>query len=125
MSPLYDPVALAAYHRINRELKDAYPVDFNDLGKLWDVIKSAAKVVLPVIGSLGPVGAAVSTVGGSAIAGVEAIRKALAPAGSSRGADQPPAAAVERAQAQQKARESRVSSGKVKKSRRAIAAKRR
>jgi hypothetical protein len=117
MSPLYDPTALAAYHRINRELKDAYPVDFNDLGKLWEVIKSAAKVVLPVVGGMGPIGAAVSGIGGGAIAGIDAIRQALKPPGANRGADSPAAASVERAQAQQKVREARVSGTAVKKAR--------
>lgn len=57
MSPPYDPVALASYFRISRELKDAYPADFNDLGKIWDVIKKAASFVLPAISAVpGPVG---------------------------------------------------------------------
>lgn len=125
MSPLYDHVALTAYHRINRELKDAYPVDFNDLGKLWDVIKGAARVVLPVIGGMGPVGAAVSAGGQGAIAGIDAIRQALKPPGSSRGADQPPAAAVERVQAQQKAREAKaISSSQLKQARKKAVRKR-
>jgi len=64
MSPPVDMSALNAYSLINRELKDAYPSDFNDLGKLWEVIKSAARAVLPIIGAFGgPIGAGISGVG--------------------------------------------------------------
>lgn len=89
MSPAYDPVAIASYARISRELKDAYSSDFNDLGKLWDVIKSVARVVLPAVGLMGPVGAAISGAG-QAVMGI--VDKA-----SQRGeSNPPPAAAVER-----------------------------
>jgi len=99
MSPAYDPVALASYYRISRELKDAYPADYNDLGKLWDVIKQAAKVALPVLSMVpGPVG----MVGTALNAGVTAIdsfvkagssKKSKPPGGRS---SQPPLAQAQR-----------------------------
>lgn len=52
ISPPYDPVALDAYFAIARELKDGYPADYNDLGKIWDAISSAAHKVLPTLGKI-------------------------------------------------------------------------
>lgn len=70
ISPKFDPEALESYARICREMKDAYPVEYNDLGKLWEVIKQAAKVALPVLQGLG------GPVGGIA-GGVSALMKVL------------------------------------------------
>lgn len=53
-SPVYDATALASYFAVSRELKDAYPADYNDLGKILDVIRRAAAVALPVIGGMVP-----------------------------------------------------------------------
>lgn len=50
LSPAYDPMAVETYFKINRELKDAYPEEFNSLGKLWDFISSAAKTIAPALG---------------------------------------------------------------------------
>lgn len=91
MSPPYDPVALASYFRISRELKDAYPADYNDWGKLWDVIKSVAKVALPALSMVpGPVGLISSAVN-AGVSAVDAATRKVAPR------DPPPAAAVQRA----------------------------
>lgn len=98
MSPPYDPVALSSYFRINRELKDAYPADFNDLGKIWEVIKNAARVALPIVGGFGPVGAAIAGLGNAIIGPPK--QEETKPA--TRAADQPPAATVERIQDRQK-----------------------
>lgn len=49
LSPPYDPVALTTYFQICRELKDAYPADYNTTGKLWGVIKQALNALDPVI----------------------------------------------------------------------------
>lgn len=50
-SPSYDPTAIKTYFAISRELKDAYPADYNDLGKIlgtiWDVAKGIAGTVFP------------------------------------------------------------------------------
>jgi hypothetical protein len=70
VSPRFDPVALDNYARICRELKDAYPVDYNDLNKLWEVLKAAAKVAGPAISMLsGGVGA----VAGPLVSGASAL----------------------------------------------------
>lgn len=91
MSPPYDPVAMASYFRISRELKDAYPADYNDWGKLWDVIKGAAKVALPALSMVpGPVGLIAS----AAHAGVNAVDSLVARKSAPR--DSPPAASVQR-----------------------------
>lgn len=100
LSPPYDPAAIEAYFRISRELKDAYPADYNDLGKLWSVIKQVARRVLPAVGMLGPIGKTVSVLG-SAILGPEdrrieeSVPRPSQPEASIR--DRPPAAVVEAA----------------------------
>lgn len=63
-SPTYDPVALSSYFAVSRELKDAYPADYNDLGKILDVIRRAAAVALPVIGGMVPGMAGVGNMAG-------------------------------------------------------------
>lgn len=87
LSPPYDPQAIADYYAISRELKDAYPADYNDLGKLWGVIKNAAKTALPFVRQFGgPIGGAIAGVGDLLLNGSEEPRDKL------------PAATVERAQ---------------------------
>lgn len=49
LSPAYDPAALSAYYAISRELKDGYPADFNDLGKIWAAIKEVANTLSPIV----------------------------------------------------------------------------
>jgi len=49
VSPQHDPVALSGYFAIARELKDAYPEDYNSFGALLGTIANIAKAVLPVI----------------------------------------------------------------------------
>lgn len=46
LPPAFDPVALRSYFLIARELKDAYPASYNDLGKLWEVIKTVGSNIL-------------------------------------------------------------------------------
>jgi hypothetical protein len=67
LAPRYDPRALTSYFSISRELKDAYEAKFNDLGKLWGVISGVAKQVLPFVGSIGPMGKAISTIGSGVV----------------------------------------------------------
>lgn len=92
LAPAYDRVAIDDYFAISRELKDAYPSDFNSLGKLWDVIKNAARAVLPVVRNLGPIGAGIGAIGDILMA------PKSSPADSREPRDKPPAAAMERAQ---------------------------
>lgn len=61
LSAPYDPLALREYFAIARELKDAYPADYNDLGKIWDVISSAAKTVAPFLSGVPVLGPALAT----------------------------------------------------------------
>lgn len=78
ISPPYDPRALAAYFAIRRELKDAYPADFNDWAKIWGVIKKVASFVLPGISMMGPIGAAVGAAGSGVMGVVDAISRTVA-----------------------------------------------
>jgi len=80
LSPPYDPQALDAYFQVARELKDAYPADYNDLGKIWDVISSAAKAVLPVVAAIPGFGPIASAVGGGVVSAGDAIRSAVSKA---------------------------------------------
>lgn len=48
-SPEHDPVALGAYYAISRQLKDAYPADYNDLGKIVRTIADVAGGALSTI----------------------------------------------------------------------------
>lgn len=52
LSPPYDGKALDTYFRIARELKDGYPVEYNDWGTMWDVINKVARKLLPVVAPL-------------------------------------------------------------------------
>lgn len=49
ISPPLDETAIRAYFAIARELKDAYPAEFNDLGTILKEIGSVALDVLPTI----------------------------------------------------------------------------
>jgi hypothetical protein len=99
LSPPHDQMALDAYFAIARELKDGYPADFNDLGKIWEVISRAGKAVLPFIGATGPLGASVSAVGRAAIGLGDNIAERRKSKRNAR--DKPAAADVERQQAVQ------------------------
>lgn len=50
-SPEHDPVALGAYYAISRQLKDAYPADYNDLGK---IVRTIADVAGPALSTIFP-----------------------------------------------------------------------
>jgi hypothetical protein len=54
LSPPYDPVALETYFRLSRELKDGYPADYNDFGKMWDAISSAVRQLKPALNAVLP-----------------------------------------------------------------------
>jgi len=97
LSPVEDKLATSAYFAIARELKDGFPADFNDLGKIWDVISAALKVASPALAFIPGVGPAIAgataaiSVAGDAIRA--AVRKSSEPAlGNTTGA-----AAVQRA----------------------------
>lgn len=56
LSPQHDPKALASYFAIARELKDAYPEDYNGLGKIIGTIGDIAKFISPALGLVPGVG---------------------------------------------------------------------
>jgi len=75
-SPVYDPVALKSYAAVSRELKDAYPVSYNDLGHLWDSILSAVGAASPVLASIHPgLGLAATAFHGLGSAVTDIVRK--------------------------------------------------
>lgn len=77
LSPPYDSTALKAYFMIARELKDSYPADYNDAGKIWGVISSIAKSIAPALMGIPMVGPVLSAAV-PMIAGVgDSIRKAV------------------------------------------------
>jgi len=77
MSPPHDAVAIENYFQIARQLKDAYPADYNDLGKIWDVISGAAKAVAPFLSAI-PVAGPALAAGLPLVAGAgDAVRRAL------------------------------------------------
>lgn len=76
LSPEADPAAIAAYFAVSRELKDAYPADYNDLGKIWDVISSIAKTVAPALAAIPVVGPALTMAVPAAAAVGDRIREA-------------------------------------------------
>lgn len=96
LSPQHDELALKTYFAIAREMKDGYPADYNDLAKIWSVIKEAARRIAPIIGFIPhPIAKAISggiTLGLDAIEGVE---KTIRSKADGRGG--PSAAAVEAA----------------------------
>jgi hypothetical protein len=94
LSPQYDPAALQHYFAIAREMKDAYPADYNDLGKLWAVIKNVANTVMPILKQLPTLGPVFTAVEGPVRASVSALEKALVP---STKRDTPSAGAIEAA----------------------------
>lgn len=80
LAPPYDQAALDAYYAISRELKDAYPVEYNDLGKIWDVISSIAKTVAPMIPVVGPAIGLASNIGDAVKGAIVASRRRGLPA---------------------------------------------
>jgi hypothetical protein len=85
ISPEFDPTAIKHYFQIVRGMKDAYPADYNDLGKIWDVISGIAKTVAPALNfipGLGPIVSGAVT----GVAGIgDSVRKALTRTASDNG----------------------------------------
>lgn len=92
VSPMHDPKALIDYFRIVRELKDAYPVEYNDLGKLWEVIKSA---IMAVVGATS-IGKPLLALAGSLRASMRRGSTKASSVKPAAPAAKPPAAAVDR-----------------------------
>lgn len=90
ISPAYDRLSLETYWAISRELKDAYPADYNDLGKLWDVIKRVAGFAAPIVRMIPGVGPAVEAIARPVGAVLDKV------VGATNKRDKPPAASTER-----------------------------
>lgn len=76
-SPAYDGQAMRSYFAVSRELKDAYPADYNDLGKLWDVIRGACRFLSPVlvgVPKVGPILSGAAAMIGAIPSGAKAAR---------------------------------------------------
>lgn len=103
LAPKYDAVSLQAVSAIQRELKDAYPSEYNDLSKLLGVIRDALSVVPH------PIAQVLSTVAGVVSGGVGLLSKLRSEPGRDKDTsratgktnvrDKPPAAVVEAANA--------------------------
>jgi hypothetical protein len=52
LSASVDEQAMYSYFAISRQLADAYPGSYNDLGKLWEVIKSIGRGLKPVLSAI-------------------------------------------------------------------------
>jgi len=99
LSPPHDALALDTYFAVARELKDAYPADYNSLGKIWDVISAAMKLVSPALTAL-PVYGPAASVALNGVVGLGDVIRGRRQKRRQRG-DKPPLAAVERAREQQ------------------------
>lgn len=77
LAPRYDQRALESYFAISRELKDAYEAKFNDMGKLWGVISTAARSVLPYVAKLGVSGKTAANLGSAVLDTGDLIQSAL------------------------------------------------
>jgi hypothetical protein len=64
LSPPQDEAAIRTYFAIARELKDGYPADYNDAGKIWDAISSTVKKILPFAENIPGIGGAARAVSG-------------------------------------------------------------
>lgn len=60
LSPKHDPVALSTYFAISRELKDAYPADYNTTGKILSTISNIARTAAPFLSAVPGFGAALA-----------------------------------------------------------------
>jgi hypothetical protein len=87
LSPPQDAVALNNYFTISRELKDAYPVEYNDAGKIWDAISGVAKTAAGILSAIPhPIAQGIgAAVGGASTVG-DVIRRAIAGADAGRNA---------------------------------------
>jgi hypothetical protein len=93
LSPPYDAVALNTYFQIARELKDAYPSEYNDLGAMWDVISKAAKKIIPWLGMLPIPGVkGIQALANTTVAGGDALRARRQAKKKKKPAQQAPAA---------------------------------
>lgn len=53
-APVRDYVACMIIDQMANRMPSGYPASYNDLGKIWEVIKGVAKVALPALGTIFP-----------------------------------------------------------------------
>lgn len=75
LSPPYDKRSLQAYFSVMRELKDAYPADYNDAAKILGVITPVLRTLAPMLSAIPVVGPVLSSVAGLGITGLEYLSK--------------------------------------------------
>lgn len=118
LSPKYDPMALADYFAISRELKDAYPENFNSLGKIWDQISSVLGTIAPVASMIPGFGGLV----GGAVGGVKSIGDLIRKATRNGKGENPSLADVEAGQKAVQAIQSRATASAIKETRKRVGA---
>lgn len=81
LSPKHDRVAIDNYFAISRELKDAYPVEYNDKGVILSTISRVANAVSPYLGMIPGVGGILSPIASGVGVAANALDKLLSPGG--------------------------------------------
>jgi hypothetical protein len=76
LSPPSDEVAVRNYFMVSRELKDAYPAEYNDLGQIWDVISGVLKTASPFLNLVPVAGPVLSTVASGVSSVGDRVREA-------------------------------------------------
>jgi len=73
--PPADPLAVETYFAVAERLKDGYPADYNDLGKIWDVVSSIARKWAPVFSAVPGLGTFLAPAVSSAVALGDEVRR--------------------------------------------------
>lgn len=77
-APAADPAAILAYKAMSQQMADAFPADYNDLGRIWQWISNAAKSLAPALNLIPVVGPAINGVVGGATFIGDKIAEAVA-----------------------------------------------
>lgn len=81
LSPKHDAVALANYFAISRELKDAYPCEYNDKGVILSTIAKVANAVSPFLGMVPGMGGILQPIASGVGVAANALDRLLSPGG--------------------------------------------
>lgn len=79
LSPQYDRAALDSYFAIAREMKDGYPCEYNDKGRILDTISRIANNVSPFLGMLPGVGSILAPIAKGVGFAASALDSAISP----------------------------------------------
>lgn len=77
-APVADPAAILAYKAMSQQMADAFPADYNDLGRIWEWISNAAKSLAPALNLVPVVGPAINGIVGGATFIGDKIAEAVA-----------------------------------------------